>query len=232
MTARMKNDWEVFNSRVQCDWEGNKLNPLKLDDVESTDVKILAAKLAHINDYATTQGEHFRIGTLYGFNLLIKTENSQKEDVLFKQNRFFIEREGNIKYAYNNGNIASEPELAVNYFLHALEKTPSLIEKYQSDTEKISKDLPVLQEVVNSEWRREDELKDLKMELAALDRKIQLSLKPVDTGEDSKEENQQEKPLNPNIERLQEFKQAIDDRLLVVSVPNYHRENQPKGMKL
>jgi hypothetical protein len=113
-----------------------------------------------------------------------------------------------------------------------LEKIPSLIEKYERENEKISKDLPVLQEVVNSVWRRENELKDLKTELAALDRKIQLSLKPVDTGEDSKEENRQEKPLNPNIERLQEFKQAMGDRLVVASVPSYHRETQPKGMKL
>jgi hypothetical protein len=89
-----------------------------------------------------------------------------------------------------------------------------------------------LQEVVNSAWRREDELKDLKTELAALDRKIQLSLKPVDAGEDKEEERQQEKPLNPNIERLQEFKQAMGDRLVVASVPNYHRETQSKGMKL
>jgi hypothetical protein len=232
MTARMKNDREAFNIRVQHDKEGNKLNPLKLDGVESTDVKALAAKLAHINDHATTRGEHFRIGTLYGFNLLVKTENSQKEGVLFKQNRFFIEGEGNIKYTYNNGNIANDPKLAVNYFLHALGKIPSLIEKYERENEKISKDLPVLQEVVNSVWRRENELKDLKTELSALDRKIQLSLKPVDTGEDKEGERQQEKPLNPNIERLQEFKQAMGDRLVVASVPGYHRETQPKGMKL
>jgi hypothetical protein len=51
-------------------------------------------------------------------------------------------------------------------------------------------------------WLRENELKGLKTELAALDRKIQLSLKPVDTGKDKQEEKQAEKPLNPNIERL------------------------------
>jgi hypothetical protein len=113
-----------------------------------------------------------------------------------------------------------------------LERIPSLIEKYERENEKISKDLPVLRDVVSSVWRRENELKDLKTELAALDRKIQLSLKPVDTGEDNKEEKQQEKPLNPNVERLQEFKQAMGDRLTVASVPNFHRETQPKGIKL
>ena len=89
-------------------------------------------------------------------------------------------------------------------------------------------------EVVNSTWRKENELKDLKTKLSALDRKIQLSLKPIDESEDKAEEKQQEKPLNPNtnMERLQEFKQAMGDRLVVASVPKYHTEHQPKGMKL
>jgi N12 class adenine-specific DNA methylase len=208
MTARMKNDWETFNSRVQHDKEGNKLNPLKLDGVESTDVKVLAEKLAHINDHATTHSEHYPIGELYGFKLLVKTEDSQKEGVLFKQNRFFIEGEGNIKYTYNNGNIASDPKLAVNYFLHALEKIPSLIEKYERENEKILKDLPVLREVTNSVWRREDELKDLKTELAALDRKIQLSLKPVDESEEKKEEKQE---VSQKISVPQEKKESTEE---------------------
>jgi hypothetical protein len=194
LVARMSKDWETFNSRVQYDKDGNKLNPVKLDGVESADVKALAAKLTQINDNATTHGEHYKIGSLYGFTLSVKTEDSMKEGMLFKQNRFFIEGEGNIKYTYNNGNIANDPKLAVHYFLHALEKIPSLIEKYQADTEKISKDLPVLKEVTQSTWRREDELKDLKTELLALDRKIQLSLKPIDQSEDKPDETQKNKP--------------------------------------
>jgi hypothetical protein len=221
ITARMKTDREAFNSRVQHDSDGNKLNPLKLVGVESTDVKILAEKLAHINDHATTHGEHYPIGELYGFKLLVKTEDSQKEGVLFKQNRFFIEGEGNIKYTYNNGSIANDPKLAVNYFLHALEKIPSLIEKYQADTEKISKDLPVLREVVNSTWRREDELKDLKTELAALDRKIQLSLKPIEQGEDKPEEKQAE---NLKINTLQEKKAE--------QMPELRTEEQEKAQAI
>ena len=58
-----------------------------------------------------------------------------------------------------------------------------MVEKYEAETEKISKDLPVLQELVKSTWRREDELKVLKSEFSALDRKIQLSLKPIEQGD-------------------------------------------------
>jgi hypothetical protein len=129
------------------------------------------------NFYFFTSNSGYKIGTLYGFNLLVKTENSLKEGFFMKQNRFFIEGEGNIKYSHNNGHIANDPKLAVRYFLNALEKIPSLIEKYEKENEKISKDLPVLQEVVHSTWRKENELKDLKTELAILDRKMMLSHK-------------------------------------------------------
>lgn len=60
--------------------------------------------------------------------------------------------------------------------------------------EQISKDIPILQEVVKETWKKEDQLKQLKSDLAALDRKIQLSLKPVKQNEDSnsKDESQTE----------------------------------------
>jgi N12 class adenine-specific DNA methylase len=189
LIVRMKTDLKAFNDRVQYESEGNKLNPLKLDGVANADIKSLAAKLAHLNDNATTHNEHYKIGTLYDFNLFVKTEDSLKEGFFMKQNRFFIEGEGNIKYSHNNGHIANDPKLAVRYFLNALEKIPSLIEKYEKENEKIAKDLPVLQEVVRSTWRKENELKDLKTELAALDRKIQLSLKPIDKSEDNTQKN-------------------------------------------
>ena len=46
-----------------------------------------------------------------------------------------------------------------------------------------SSDLPVLEQVVGEVWKKEDELKQLKADLAALDRKILLSLKSVDAQE-------------------------------------------------
>ncbi len=40
------------------------------------------------------------------------------------------------------------------------------------------KEIPQLQEIASKVWKREDELKSLKTDLAALDRKIQLELAP------------------------------------------------------
>ena len=79
-------------------------------------------------------------------------------------------------------------------FHRTFETVPPLLEKYQKEVEQISKDIPILQEVVKETWKKEDQLKQLKSDLAALDRKIQLPLKPVKQNEDSnsKDESQTE----------------------------------------
>ncbi|KGN69874.1 hypothetical protein JT26_04305, partial [Porphyromonas sp. COT-108 OH1349] len=161
LIGRFRSDWDLYQSRVQKDNEGNILNPITLKGVESKDPKCIAAKLTEINE--------------------------SKDLFDLSQNKFFVMGESGMKYSYNNGKIATDPQLACMNFLNALEKIPGLIEKYQADTEKIAKDIPVLLEVVNGSWRKEEQLKDLKTELATLDRKIQLSLKPIE-----EEESQQE----------------------------------------
>jgi len=191
LISRMKWDFETFNNRVQYDKDGSKLNPLKLDGVESTDVKVLAEKLNKLNDNATTHGNHYKIGELYGFNLLIKTEDTLKEGLALKQNRFYIEGESNVKYTYNNGYIANDPKLAVEYFIHALEKIPTLIENHEKKNAELSKEVPVLQEIKKTFWAKEDELKALKADVAALERKIELSLKPIGEGEEKRENTQE-----------------------------------------
>jgi hypothetical protein len=80
-----------------------------------------------------------------------------------------------------------------------------LIEKYELEIAKISKDVPVLHEIVNGSWRKEDELKVLKTEFLALDRKIQLSLKPIEQGEAKSEESD----LNNNSQNQVHIRSAI-----------------------
>ena len=184
IASRIRGDLETFKSRVQLDAEGNRLNPITLIGVEGSDPNDIGAKLAEINSKARTNSETLPIGSLYGFTILVKTESSTKDLFELTQNRFFIEGEGRIKYNYNSGHIASDPKLASLNFINALEKIPTLIEKYEADIAKLSVDIPILQEVVNSRWKKEDDLKELKDELMVLDRKIQLSLKPVEQNDD------------------------------------------------
>ena len=181
-----------FEQRVQRDDQGNPLNLLQLDGVNGNDPKLIAKKLVEIEDKARTHGVSQSIGKLYGFDLLVKTESSMKDGFDFIENRFFVRGEGNILYNFNGGKLAKDPNIASQMFLRTFETIPPLLEKYQKESEKISKDIPILQEVVKETWKKEDHLKQLKSDLDALDRKIQLSLKPVKQNEDSnsKDESQ------------------------------------------
>lgn len=56
----------------------------------------------------------------------------------------------------------------------------------------MEKEIPQLEEIAGKTWKKEEELKGLKAELAALDRKIQLELAPPqeqDTAEKHETEN-------------------------------------------
>ena len=57
-----------------------------------------------------------------------------------------------------------------------LERIPQTIEQYKEKNAALAKDIPLLKEIAGKQWKKEDELKGLKSELAALDRKIQLEL--------------------------------------------------------
>jgi hypothetical protein len=195
---RMSLDWNNLQQRVQKRSDGAIVNLIQLDGLSpNADVKQIGTKLNQIADKARTGGDYQEIGSLYGFQLLVKTEMSEKEGVDIRVNRFLIQGEGNIKYTFNNGILAKDEKLAAMNFLNALEKLPSYIEQEKKKIAEIQKDLPVLQEVINGTWSKENRLSELKTELAAVERKIQLSITP-ETKEESIEQVDKQKE-SPNI---------------------------------
>ena len=180
---RISSDMEIFNSRVQLANDGTRLNPVILNGLQGSNPKEIGQKLNEIADNARTYGAYENIGTLYGFQLLVKSETTVKDGFDLIQNRFFVKGEGEILYNYNHGNMATDPKTAALNFLNALDTMPKLLEKYQVDNEKLRKDIPTLKEVVEANWRKEPELKALKDDLVKLEREIQLSLKPIEESE-------------------------------------------------
>lgn len=197
---RLTVDQDNLTKRVQKSSDGTIINLVQLIDVSSNNVQQIGQKLNLIAEKARTGGEYKEIGTLYGFNLLVKTEMSEKEGADIKQNRFFVQGEGGIKYTYNNGIMANDPKLASMNFLNALDKIPTLIQQENERIATIGKDIPVLQEIVNSKWNKETELSDLKTELAAVDRKIMLSITPAEKGNSESIDNadEEEKIMKTN----------------------------------
>jgi hypothetical protein len=77
--------------------------------------------------------------------------------------------------------------------------------------------VPVLQGIVSSTWRKENELKELKTELAAVERKIQLSLKPIEQNEEQPSETQEQKEKMSKHENAINGKEVISEPKAVVS---------------
>ena len=199
----MTEDWNRFLSVVQTDREGNRLNIIKVDGVDSTDEKVIGKRLQEIAKNATTGGLYTQVGELYGFPIKVVSERILKEGLEFTDNRFVVE--GNYKYTYNNGHLAmADPLAAARNFLNALERIPSIIDQYKTKNEVLEREIPQLQEIAGKVWKKEDELKQLKSELAALDRKIQLELAPP-TPEVAEKENegQQVKPEAEDVRNRQ-----------------------------
>ena len=192
----MTEDYGKFMGKAKKDKDGNFLNLIILDGVESTNLEVIGKHLQMLAEKETTGGQYKRIGDIYGFPVKIVSKTSFENGLPFVDNRFFVE--GNYKYQYNYGHIAkSDPIAAANNFLNALQKIPSYIEQYDSRCKALEKEIPQLEEIAGKTWKKEEELKGLKAELAALDRKIQLELAPP------QEQDTAEKHETKNIETEQ-----------------------------
>lgn len=251
LIERISKDLEHFKSRVQLNEDSSYKNPIQLDGVKGGDIKFIGKHLNHIADTARTGNEFDKIGSLYGFDLLVKSEITQKEGLDLVQNRFYVRGEGDYLYQYNYGNLASDPRLAAQNFIGALGTIEPTLEKFQKENEKLIKDIPILREVVDSTWRKEPELATLRAEFTELDRKIQLSLKPIEESEgqalnevetdkkQSPEDNRQpsqanEQPYIPT--RLREIADNSGGRIVIAGVGNGNtaKPDTPmhKGIKL
>lgn len=239
LIERIGKDLEKFKSRVQLNEDGSYKNPIQLDGVQGGDIKFIGKHLNHIADTARTGNEFDEIGSLYSFDLLVKSETSQKDGFDMVQNRFYVRGDGDYLYQYNYGNLATDPRLAAQNFINALGTIEPTLEKFRSESEKLSKDIPTLKEVVDGTWRKEPELASLRAELTDLDRKIQLSLKPIEESEgqpvNEVEENKKQSPEDnrqPSLgngqpyipARLREIADSSGGRIVLGSVPRAHAD--------
>jgi len=201
--AAMTEDWERFTAAAKTGKDGNRLNPIRIDGVASADEKAIGKKLQEIAKNATTGGLYRQIGELYGFPIKVVSERMICDGRETIDNRFIVE--GHYKYKYNNGHLAmADTHAAAVNFLNALERIPAIIRQYEEKNQVLEREIPQLQEIAGKTWKKEDELKQLKSELAALDRKIQLELAPP-TPEVAEKENegQQLKPEAEDVRNRQ-----------------------------
>ena len=193
---RMKEDYAKFSAVAQRDNNGNPVNNLSLDDCKYKDEQNMGVYLQGLVQKTDTHGQYKRVGEVYGFPISIISERNLVDGKETIQNRFVVE--GNYKYKFNNGFIAmSDTHAACMNFVNALEKIPGIVAQYEERTAKMKADVPILEGIVAKVWGKESELKQLKSDLAALDRKITAQLAPKkeeQDGEENKEVNSMDTP--------------------------------------
>lgn len=204
----MTADYDKFMCQAKKDKDGNILNLITLNGLESNNLEVIGKQLQRMAKTERTDGEYKEIGAIYGFPIKVVSETSFESGLPFVDNRFVVE--GHYKYQYNNGHLAkSDPIAAANNFVNALQKIQGYIEQYDSRCRTLEKEIPQLQEIASKVWKREEELKSLRTELAALDRKIQLELAPRQQAAEKEETNPATTlPMNEN-ERAHQPSQRV-----------------------
>ena len=191
----MTADYDKFMSQAKKDKDGNILNLITINGLDSSNLEVIGKQLQRMAKGERTDGKYKEIGAIYGFPIKVVSETSFESGLPFVNNRFVVE--GHYKYQYNNGHIAkSDPIAAANNFVNALQKMQGYIEQYDSRCKTLEKEIPQLQEIASKTWKKENELKGLKAELALLDRKIQLKLSPPTLVIDKKGKSHEVKEYN------------------------------------
>ena len=229
--SRMKEDAARYASVVQRDKDGNPVNNLTIDTCNLRDEQNMGIHLQGLALKTDTHGQYKRIGEVYGFPISIISERVLADGKETVQNRFVVE--GNYKYKFNNGFIAmSDTHAACMNFVNALEKIPGIIAQYEERTAKLKADVPQLEAIVAKTWGKEDELKLLKSELAALDRKITAALAPKKEEQDGDENKQQ--PDTQRVEVRDNPSQATGPKETMVAEPASpgYRQREPLSSRI
>ena len=229
--SRIKEDASRYAAVVQRDKDGNPVNDLTIDTCNLRDEQNMGIHLQGLAMKTDTHGQYRRIGEVYGFPISIISERVLDDGKESVQNRFVVE--GNYKYKFNNGFIAmSDTHAACMNFVNALEKIPGIIAQYEERTARLKADVPQLEAIVAKQWGKEEELKGLKSDLAALDRKITAALAPKKEEDDGVENKQH--PDTQRVEIRDNQSQATGPKETMVAEPVTpgYRQREPLGSRI
>lgn len=199
-------DQQQYDAQKQLSEQGEVLNMLVLDGfsvpdgfaVGSADYeKALGERLWRIEQTARTQGVRLKVGSLYGFDLMVKTNEQIIRDAdgneSMEYTNLFSLQGQRILHTVNNGKLSHlSPRLAAEYGLRCLQELPRRIADWQRWIADNNVTIRQLAELLKQTWPKEDELRRAKADLAKLDRKINAEMNGKKSGGSSEEGNTSE----------------------------------------
>lgn len=179
-------DQQQYDAQAERNEQGEVLNALVLDGftvpdgfaVGSADYeKAIGERLWRIEQTARTQGIRLKIGQLYGFDLMVKTNEQIIRDAdgneSMEYTNLFSLQGNRILHTVNNGKLSHlSPRLAAEYAMRCLQELPRRIADWQRWIADNNVTIRQLAELLKQTWPKEDELRRAKADLAKLDRKI------------------------------------------------------------
>ena len=169
--ACMSMDWEHFNASVVH-------AVVEMDRKPQLTTEEIGRELHSIS--RKNRGEELKaVGSYMGLRLYVRSE--YRLDGVFERNIFFVEGKSGLKYKCGvSGALPPSLAGAAAYPKAALENIPRLVERQRKKLAELENEQPVLQQMLDRRWGKEDELKRLKQECKDLQDKIDRSLKEAE----------------------------------------------------
>jgi len=171
--AKLETDSKHYNNVLKHEADGSKGNPIRLDGLEGRKAEEIGKYIIwmHRQDLA---GQTKKIGSLYGFDLYVRSGFERNHEKIYAANTFYATRgEEGIKYAYNGGypNI-DHPALAARYFINAIDQVNKLLARHREDLKHINDEIPRTEQLSKKGFEKEAELLALRQESEKLEREI------------------------------------------------------------
>ncbi|MEP7129283.1 MAG: hypothetical protein ABI729_10460, partial [Chitinophagales bacterium] len=174
--SKLEADHAHYDSQLKHDKDGVKLNLIRLKNLSSVDPEQIGAWLVRISK-EWKSGDDSYLGELYGFNLLVRMEGPAWRDVSEHQRIFYAQRgEDGYEHKQTDGLINHDPKLAARYFLNAIDRVGSLVERHHKLIADTAKEIEGLSILIAKPFENEKQLADLKLELAAKEREIAVNI--------------------------------------------------------
>src|SRR6218665_533535 len=197
--AMLSKDESAYVKQLTHDKEGSKVNPIRLVGVTSVDPEILGKHIIDLykNWKPADKQTQQKIIEIYTFDCFIRQnmESRLDQDKLLYDvhNSFYVQHmDSSIKYTYNQGvPVMENPKLAARHFLNALDRVIKIKEQHDKELSELDKHIPVLEQLIQKPFEKEEELKVLKAEHSRLEREISLKLQANKLINEEGKENKQ-----------------------------------------
>jgi N12 class adenine-specific DNA methylase len=186
MAGRLSSDEQVYKQYLKYDKDGVKSNLIRLDGFQSGNAEEIGNYLVKLyRSWKPKEGLTgiAKIGSLYGFDLMIQRQTEWLEDKGRRLHReynsmYAVRLETDIKYSYSSGIPNTDnPKLAARYFLNAIDKVEDSLANYQKELAEICQNIESTAALVGRPFEKEEELKEMKVVHGNLEREISIKIK-------------------------------------------------------